>query len=101
MYVLGYRDTKKDRLWFLHAAASHGNMMRTDVPLYAKAWTSVQEARLWLDNLPTHAKAQLAGRELQIFPLSVIVGAAEWMVQFEEAEQPKAKSIPRRGRAAM
>lgn len=60
--------------WFLHKDGNCGNMLRTDVPLFARTWTSELELKLWLESLPDRSRALLAGRNLFIFPLRVHVG---------------------------
>jgi hypothetical protein len=72
-FALGYTDTE-GRTWFIHRAATFGNMLRTDDPHQSRAFPAVFELQNWVESLPGHAKAQLAGRDLLIFPIDFRAG---------------------------
>lgn len=66
--ALGYSDTE-GRTWFIHRAATFGNMLRTNDPHQSRAFPALAELRDWVETLPAHAKAQLADRDLFVYPI--------------------------------
>lgn len=81
--ALGYTD-EVGRTWFIHRAASFGNMLRTDDPHQSRASPALVDLTAWIDDLPDHAKAQIAGRDLLVFPIDFRIGAPTHHLAIED-----------------
>lgn len=80
--ALGYTDTE-GRTWFIHRAATFGNMLRTDDPHQSRAFPHAFELQEWVAGLPDHAKAQLAGRDLLVFPIDFRIQPATYRLRLD------------------
>lgn len=101
VFVLGFLDGAHPRPWFLHRDANLGNLLRTDHPIFARQWTSVTELVLWVENLPPTARNQLAGRDLNVFSVTITLGALDRTIRFEPVVIEKEQSTAlRKTRAA-